>query len=576
MVEAALGIIPFDVLLTNLKIVNVYTEEIIEGTLGIKDGKIAAVSPTHCNAKEIIDCNNKYAVPGFIDAHMHIETSHLNPTAWAELTIPHGTTAIFADPMMLANVSGEKGIGDFNKMIQDIPMHAYIQIPSRIPASENLETSGGELTPQRTGKLLIESNVASLGEVNAGSVLSLQNSILEKMVYAKEHNKIINGHYPAPSWNGLNGLVASGVGDDHESISYEELKQKLSLGLVVMVREGSMEPNLEPLIQGVVADNLPTDNLIFCSDDKHPSDLLEHGHIDHSVKKAISLGLPPTTAIKMATLQPAKYFGLDREIGSLTPGRWADILLCDNLEDMSITQVYHKGVLVAENGEIREQLLMDYERYYHELCNSIVLPSELKPDNLGIKTENSSEKILAISVKQDQLIVSTLVDTLSSENGMLKADTQKDILPISVIERYGKSGNIGCGFIHGLQLKKGAVGCSMAQESNNVVVAGCSYEDMHIAAKELEQIGGGMVVVLNGELAAVVKMPLAGIMCTCSAKEYIRQQQQLIETLEKLGCTNKSIFSHLSIATCTTIPKLGLSDYGLIDVDEGKLISSML
>ena len=568
-IAANRGEIPYDCIYQKAKVINVYTESVMTADVATLDGYICALNPIHQKAVQYVDCSNMFLAPGFLDAHMHIETSHLNPAAWAEITLPHGTTGVFFDYMMSGSVYGEDSIMVLAELLKQVPTRVFYQIPSRVPVSKELETTGGIIDQEEVRRLVNQKNVCSLGEVNCISVMQGEESTLEKIQIAKEAGKRINGHCPQSMWEELNTAAAVGIMDDHESVSYEELLQKLSLGFHVMVREGSIEPNVEALIRGVVADNLPIDHLLFCTDDKYPLDLMEKGHINYAVNKAIACGMNPIKAIKMATLNTARYYGLDSRYGSITPGRVADMILFKNMEHIIPEKVFIGDKKVAENGTITYDV--DYSRRKGK--NSLHLSKKIKQEDLYICSENVQEICRVMQVCDNDLCVKELKKTIQSCEGILYADVEQDILPIAVIERYGCNGEIGKGFIKGLKIKSGAIASSLASEGNNIVVCGTNYKDMAVAVNELVKIGGGMIITENEKVIAQNPMPIGGIMYECPAKEAVMRLSKIEDALERMGCRNKYAFTYMCVAPASSIPSLGLTNKGLIDVKEQKVVS---
>lgn len=564
-IQAAKGVIPFDKLFVNMKLIDVYGERVIENaSLGVCGGVIASVCPSFdAGAEEIIDCGGIYAAPSFIDCHMHIESSHLSPSAYCEGAVPHGTGCIFADPMQLANASGEDGLRAFCSMLENQPVHSFIQFPSRVPAAEGMETSGAYFSPEDTLLLMKKLSAVSLGEVNA---LELEKqSVLEKLAFAAENAFHINGHCPGLDHDSLCAAAAAGIRDDHESETGEELSQRLLSGIPIFIREGTIEPNCAPLVSEIVKKKLPTDSIMFCTDDKSPYDILKNGCIDNNIRIAIKCGMNPVTAIKAATLNAARHFGIEHKIGSCTPGRYADLVLFEDLEYPKIAKVYFKGELAAENGRIVRPTQEPVNKYA-ELYKTVKLPESLSEDSLAVCTDKGSRAdVVYISMAGGSLISHKGEETLTVSDGRIIPDTKKDILPIAVIERFGKNGNIGKAFIKGLGIKKGAVASSTAQEGNNIVVSGADYSDMLAAVRAVAEAGGGSAIVCGGRLLALRRLPLAGIMGTGSIEEETESARRFEESLKLTGSDNPMLMAMLTVSLCPSIPEIGLTDKGLID-----------
>ena len=559
LVLAAQGKIPFDKLFVNMKLIDVYGERVIENALiGVCDGVIASVCPDFkAEAKAVIDCKGMYASPSFIDCHLHIESSHLSPEAYCMAAAAHGTGCIFTDPMQTANAAGEDGLKAFLELLSKQPVHSFLQFPSRVPAAEDLETSGAYFSPEDTIKMMNGFGAFSLGELNAQELL--KPSSLEKLCYAANGGYHINGHCPALGHDMLCAAAAAGIRDDHESESGSELKARLFAGIPVFIRQGTSEPNCEPLISAVVKEALPTDSLMFCTDDKAPSDIKKNGCIDNNIRIAVKCGMKPLTAIKLATLNAARHYGIENKVGSLTSGRYADIVLFNDLEAIDIQQVYYKGEAVASYNCGHK----DIRSSYPSLFDTIKLP-ELTADMLAKTASGDYSDEICISMTAGSLLTHRSDERLKVVGGKIMPDTERDILPIAVIERYGKNGGIGKAFIKGLGIKKGAVASSTAQEGNNVVVSGASFDDMLLAVKAVRDAGGGSAVCVDGNITALRPMPFCGIMGTGSIEEEIAAAEKFNQGLKATGSENPMLMLMLTVSLCPSIPEIGLTDKGLI------------
>lgn len=572
--RAASGKEPADLYIDNIKILNVYTEEISEGSLVIKNGRIVAVSPGwEVEANSRYDGRGMTAVPGFMDSHIHIETTLLTPQALSSVIVPWGTTTLFVDAMEIANVAGIDGLNDLLGGSESLPFRLYMEIPSRVPTAPGLETTGGILGVEEVSQLLKEHNAVSLGELDPPKVLNLMDDYLNKILSAREEGRICNGHAIGLEWDQLNVYAAAGLSDDHESVEFQELKERLSLGIRALIREGSSERNLDTLIKGVLENNLPTEDLLFCTDDKHVNDIVSEGHISYNVQRSIDLGMDPVKAIKIATINTARHFRLDHELGSLTPGRFADILLLENLENMKPKTVFKDGVLVAEEGRI----LKEYKKEYPEYLNHTVkLKKELSPDDFKIKAEGKEARVRVINMIENQIINTESSDWLQVINHSVEADPAKDILKLSVVERYGKNGQTGNGFVRGFQLKEGAMASSVSHDHHNIVVVGSNIEDMMLAVNEVVRTQGGFALANKGELVDSIALPLGGLMSPDSAETVMAEMNRLNQAVRDLGCPMSAPFMSLSFISLPTVPALGLTDMGLIDVLQHKIVPVVL
>ncbi|MHB1405395.1 MAG: adenine deaminase [Desulfitobacteriaceae bacterium] len=564
-----------DLLITNLQIVDVFTETVFPGSMVIKNGKIVAINPTwEVEALEVLDAEGRYAVPGFMDAHVHIEPTLLTPQALASVIVPWGTTVMFVDAMEIANVAGLPGLQALLSNIDMLPYRIYLEVPSRVPTAPGLETTGGLLGLEEVQKLLQSELSSSLGELDPSKILAMREEYLAKVLSARANGKIANGHAIGLDWDKLNVYAAAGLSDDHESVVYNELFERLRLGIKALIREGSTERNVEALVKGVIEHNLPTENLIFCTDDKHVNDIVNEGHISYNIQKSIHLGLDPIKAIKMATINTAKHFRLDHFMGALTPGRFADFLLLDSLQEIKPAYVFKDGKMVAENGKLVQEF---QGTGFPEFLNSTIqLSPEFKPSDFALLSDGMSAKINVINLYPDQIINFRTQEWLEVFDRNVKPDLKKDILKLAVVERYGKNGNVGVAFVHGFKLKSGALASSVAHDHHNLVIVGTNDEDMYIAAQEIARYQGGLVAVQDGKLLGVLPLPIGGLMSPLPATEVMEQINELNQVAAKLGCDLPAPFMTLSFISLPTVPELGLTDHGLIDVLEYRVIPTVL
>ncbi|MTI79619.1 MAG: adenine deaminase [Firmicutes bacterium] len=569
--KAAQGKVPVDLLITNVKIVNVYTEQTTEGSIAIKNGKIVAVNPQQeLTAENIYDAKGQYAIPGLMDAHVHIEPTLLTPEALASLIVPHGTTTMFVDAMEIANVAGVDGLKALLSSNDRLPYRIYLEVPSRVPTAPGLETTGGVLGLAEVEELLQEEVAVSLGELDPSKVLNLKEEYLQKVLCAQKHGKVANGHAIGLTWDELNVYTTAGLNDDHECVEYQELLDRVALGITVMIREGSTERNLQKLIKGVVDNKLNTEHLIFCTDDKHANDISKEGHINYNVNKAISLGLSPIKAIKIATLNCARHFRMDHLLGSITPGRLADIILTKELENVQPSAVFKDGSLVSESGKLLQNVPLD--SYPEFLNNTVKLSPDFNSKSLAVPYEGTECKVKTINIYTDQIINYGTDETLPVQENCVVPDPQRDILKLAVVERYGKNGGVGVAFVKGFGLKKGALAISVSHDHHNIVTVGCNDQDMYMAAKEIEKHGGGLVVANEGQVVDAFPLPIAGLMSNLSAEEVLTIIERLNSRAKALGCKLPAPFMTLSFISLPTVPELGLTDKGLIDVRQHKVI----
>ena len=572
LVQAALGQTPLDLRIDNVQVVNVYTGTVESGALGIKAGRIVTVDASGLDSEATFDAQGCYALPGFIDTHVHIDSTLVVPENLAELIVPRGTTAMLADPMEVANVAGLPGLKAFLQSIDKLPYHLLIEVSSRVPTAPGLETTGGELGLAEVEEILSWPACISLGELDPSKILGLRDEYFAKVEAAQALGKICNGHAAGLVGLDLAAYACGGMADDHECVTYEDALARLHQGLIVSIREGSTERNLEPIITGVVRDGLDTRHLMFCTDDKHPDDLLEEGHIDFMVNRAIELGLAPMQAIQMATLNAAKHFRIDHLIGSLTPGRWADLILADNLTQIVPKEVFFKGRQVVHAGQFSaEAVPVDYPDWIYQ---TVKVSRGKQVDDFTLAAEGSAANVMVIDLYPDQIINEISQATLSVVAGNVVADPKRDILKLAVVERYGQNGNIGVSFVRGFGLQQGALASTVAHDHHNIIVAGTNEADMALCVETLEAIQGGFVIVADGEILGQLPLPIAGLLSDRPVPEIIAELEKLTEISKSLGGTLPAPFMTISFISLPTVPELGLTDKGLVNVREHRLISA--
>ncbi len=567
LILAAKGKLPFDIYFYNARIVDVYREWIIDnGSVGIKNGIIAAVCPDfEPRATEFIDCRGMYLAPSFIDAHMHVESSKLTPFAYCEGAVPHGTGCVFFDPMQLSNTLGLKGIKVMQEMLKEMPVESFLQL-----SSQYLSTLK---TQDDIANVIKECGAKTVGEIS-GAVVE-NEEIVRLLSAAKRAGVKVNGHCPSMGFGDVQQAACAGLCDDHECESISDLEQRLACGMAVLVREGTIEPNCQALCHGIVKNHIPTDNIMFCTDDKSAEDIKKNGCIDNALRIAVKSGIDPVTAIKMATLNAARHYGVDDIIGSVAPSRKANFLLMDSLENMTVKKVYHEGRLVAENGKFLCKREFDIGRY-PELRNTVILPKGLDSHSFEIKAgfERGYVTANAIEMPEGGIVTRLVKGRLEVRDGVVCGDTKADILPIFVAERFGRSGDIGSGFIKGLGIKSGAVAASFAQESNNVVVSGVDPGDMLCAVKAVEANGGGAAMAIDGRVAGLYSLPVAGILSGENITDEIKAKKAFREALALTGGNAQRMTAVLTVSLCQTIPEVGLTEKGLFDVNEQRYIST--
>lgn len=556
-------------LLKNARVVNVFTETIEETNVLIEKDKIIGVGDyyTDGDADVIEDLSGKYICPGFIDGHIHIESTMMVPYSLAQSVLVHGTTAVVTDPHEIANVCGVDGIRYMLEMSENLPLHVYVMIPSCVPAT-CFDEAGASLKAEDIEFLYNEKRVLGLAEMmNYPGVIYDDAPTLDKIKSCVEKGRPVDGHAPLLSGRDLDKYISAGINSDHECSSAEEAIEKLSKGQWIMIRQGSAAKNLEKLLPLFEAPYYLRS--ILATDDRNPADIIAEGHIDNIVRLAIKAGKNPVRAIKMASFNPAQYFGIDR-VGAVACGYKADLLVLDNLDNIEIKDVYSNGVKVVDNKK-----LLDFEIPKAEdmitgsVMNSFHMP-DLKKEDFFI--EPKGNKVRVIEVIPGEILTNELILELDFDknNGI---DVDKDIIKIAVIERHKNTGHKGVGYIKGIGIKNGALAGSVSHDSHNLIVIGSSDEDCCIAANHIKKIGGGLCVVKEGKVISEVRLPVAGLMSTESAANIAKANEVLRESAKELGVyDNIEPFMNMAFVSLPVIPVLKMTTQGLVNVSEFKRV----
>jgi len=553
LIKAARGQIPVDLLLKNAQLINVFSGEIYPEDVAIWDKFVVGFGSYE--ARETMDLDGLYLAPGFIDGHVHVESAMAEVPQFARAVVPRGTTSVVCDPHEISNVMGYDGIRYILESSKYNPLNVFIMLPSCVPATP-FETSGSELRAFDLYPFFKEKWVLGLGELmNYPGLLDCDAELLDKLKII--HQKRIDGHAPNLSGRDLCAYAAAGVSSDHESTSVEEAREKLRKGLHIMIREGTAAKNLEALLPLVTPEN--SHRCFFVTDDRHPSDLINEGHIDHMVRKAIELGLDPVTAIQMATLNTARYFMLN-EHGAVAPGYYADLVAFESLERIEIRSVFKNGILVANNM----RPCWDVPPRPRMTLRGSVNIRWLEGEEFKIPAQG--EKIRIIELQKDQLLTRQIIEEARVENGFVVSDTDRDLLKLIVIERHQASGKMGFGFVRGFGLREGAVATTIAHDSHNIIVLGVSDEDMMAAVIHLNKMSGGLAVAKSGRVISDLPLPVAGLMSREPIEDVHKKLQTLIEFTRLLGVQQDDPFMTLSFLALPVIPDLKLTDQGLFDV----------
>jgi adenine deaminase len=540
-----------ELLFKNARVVNVLSGEIHEASVAVDDGRIIGFGDY--KARKVIDLRRAFLAPSLIDGHFHVESSQLTAPEFARAVVPHGTGAVVIDPHEYANVLGLDGIRYVLESSKGLPLDFFIMLPSCVPAT-SLETAGARITADDLRLMIADERVAGIAELmNYPGVYLGAKSELAKIAVGK--GKAVDGHAPGLRGKNLNAYALAGIRSDHESTELEEAREKLRLGLHVLLREGSTERNLAALLPAVNAHN--SANCSFATDDKLARDLVVEGHVDHAVREAIRLGLAPMTALQIATINTARHYRL-HNLGAIAPRFWADFIVFDNLKKFAVRQTYKKGVMVAQDGEYlaRNPAASPPPRATMNL--------RFQPRDLDVKAA-PGRKIKVIQIVPNQIVTRQLVLTPKVVAGRVTADVGRDILKLVVVERHRATGNVGVGFVRGFKLKKGAFGSTVAHDAHNVVVVGVSDADICRAIQALEELQGGQVVVSDGEIVAELGLPVGGLVSNRPLEEVIAGLDTLNARARELGCDLAAPFMTLSFLSLSPIPELKLTDQGLID-----------
>lgn len=547
----------YDFILKNGNVIDVKNEEIKQADLAVKDGKIAGIG--HFSGEKEIDCTGKYIAPGFIDVHVHIESSMATPMEFSKAVMPHGTTTVIADPHELVNVKGNEAMEYILEAAKDAPLGIYVMMPSSIPATP-FETNGADFTAEDMKQWKDHPLVLGLGEVMCyPAVLSKEEEIMKKLELCK--GMVIDGHAPGLSGDDLKAYVEAGVMTDHECTSFEEAREKCVAGMKILVREGSAARNVENIVTGLVKEPEFIPEFMFCTDDKHLDTIENEGHISYNIKKSIKLGMKPVQAIQMATYNASKTYGLD-QVGVLEEGKDADIVILDSLEDVAVSCVYKQGKIV--NADFFSKKARPVKE---SMLHTVVL-KDVSKDKIQVKAEG---EIPVIGMIPGQIVTKFLKEEVPSEGGWFKPDSEYSKL--CVFERHRGTGNAACSPIKGYGITNGAIATSVAHDSHNIIAAGDNDEDIIKAVQTIEEIQGGYALVSEGKVLGTLPLTVAGLLSQKPAKDIQREIDDLLKKAWKHGISRDiDPFITLSFMALPVIPSLRLTDLGLVDVDTFQLL----
>ena len=554
-IDVAAGRAPADLVLKNATYVNVFSNELCHGDIAVAEGLIVGMGEYH--GKVEVDVSGKLVLPGFIDAHIHLESSLVSPTEFAKAVLPHGTTTVITDPHEIANVMGTDGIEYMLQAPEDLPVDVRFMLPSCVPATP-LDESGANLDYRAIDSFYDHPRVQGLAEMmNYVGVVNGDGQVVEKIVASQAHHKKIDGHAPGLSGKDLNAYIAAGVYSDHECSDMEDAMNKLRLGQYIMIREGTAARNLEALMPLLTSQYV--DRCMFCTDDKHPNDLLEKGHIDYIVKKAISLGADPIVAVKAACHNAARYFLLNNR-GAIAPGYLGDFVIIDDFQHFEIEMVYKRGVLMYD-GQLRDFPAPEIDPYLVKRAHDTFHVAHLTAEDFSDGRPHA-----VIGMIPGEIVTQ---DAGYADH----ADPEQDILKIAVIERHKNTHHIGLGYIKGYGLKRGAVATSISHDSHNIIVVGATDEDMAAAANRIVENRGGITVMENGQVLGEVTLSIAGIMSDDSLVMVNSALEDAKDEAFGLGVSRGiDPFMTLSFMALPVIPSLRITTRGVFDVSSQRYI----
>ncbi|MCO6403079.1 adenine deaminase [Aurantimonas endophytica] len=572
---------PADLVVRNARWVNVHSGEIIPGTdIAVAAGRFAYCGPdashTIGEATTVVDAAGRYVVPGLCDAHMHVESSMVTVTEFCRAVIPHGTTSMFIDPHEIANVLGLPGVRLMHDEALAQPVNVWVQMPSCVPSAPGLEEGGAVLGPEDVAEAMGWPGIIGLGEVmNFPGVAANDPTMVGEIAATRRAGRTVGGHYASPDLGrAFHGYVAGGPEDDHEGTRMEDAVARVRQGMKAMLRLGSAWYDVATQVRAITELCLDSRHFILCTDDCHSGTLVRDGHMDRAVRHAIGRGLKPITAIQMATINTAEHFKLEREIGSVTPGRRADFLIVSDLAELKIDTVYGRGIRLASAGRLEAD--MPSYAYPASATDTVRLGRALVADDFRVKAPAGAGATVparVIGVVENQAPTRALTAHVPVEDGVALADPAADICRIALVERHRGSGDVVNGFVSGFGYRGScAMASTVAHDCHHMIVVGTSDEDMALAANRLGEVGGGVVFFADGEERALIEMPIAGLMSNERAEIVAAKADRLIAAMKEAGCTLNNAYMQHSLLALAVIPSLRISDKGIVDVDRFELV----
>ncbi len=573
LIDVASARAPADMVIRQGKWVNVHSREVIENTdIAIAEGRFAYCGPDASAMigpdTKVIEAGGRYILPGLCDAHMHIESGMLTVTQFARAVMPHGTTSMFVDPHEIANVMGLEGVRLMHDEALQQRINVFVQMPSCAPSAPGLENTGHEITPGDVAEAMTWPNIIGLGEMmNFPGVMNNDPKMLAIIAATQNAGKTVGGHYASPDLSGFHAYAAGGPADDHEGTCEADAIMRVRQGMRSMMRLGSAWYDVETQVTAVTEKGLDPRNFILCTDDSHSGTLVNDGHMNRVVRHAIACGLDPLVAIQMATINTATHFGLERELGSIAPGRRADLILSGDLTTLPIETVIARGQVIAENGELLGgDAAFEWPEHARKSVN---MGKTLSARDFDIAAPEGANSVTArvIGVVENQAPTKALTATLPVRNGLATGDEAQDVCQIALVERHRATGGVVNAFVSGFGYKGDcAVASTVAHDSHHMIVVGTSKTDMALAANRLQEVGGGVTVWKDGRELALVELPIGGLMSDVPAAEVAANADRMVAAMAECGCTLNNAYMQHSLLALVVIPELRISDVGLIDV----------